>query len=139
MCSRSRMNIGIGSKIVIAVAQPCLNVFHAIIQIKHNCSTAMSQIVIPNFAKAIFLQYLLKFLRYKIRLKKFTHTIYTNKIKIPCIVASATQMPLCSLLLLQIPEVLIGLLTEGQTSFAGSCLGDIFTNHCTNKISFFFI
>lgn len=90
MRSRGRVDIGVSSKIIVAVTQPGLYVFHGITQIEHNCGTTVPQIMKSDLSETVFLQNLLKFLRYIVRLKKFAHIIYTDKISIPGIVTIAT-------------------------------------------------
>ena len=61
MYAAGGMNISICCEIVVAVAQPGLNIFERVAQIQHNSGTAVPQIVKAYGAEVIFFQYLGKF------------------------------------------------------------------------------
>ena len=76
------MDIGVGGKCVITMAQPGLDIFHGIPQVEHDGSAAVPQIVEPNGTQFVLLQELLEFLTYIIRLQNRPHLIHTDKIQI---------------------------------------------------------
>ena len=42
------MDIGVGGKIVVTVAEPLLDIFHRIVQVQHDGGAAMSEVVEPD-------------------------------------------------------------------------------------------
>lgn len=64
MCAHAGMNVGVGSEIIVAVPQPCLNVLERVAEVQHDRCTTMSQVVKTNGAQSIFIEDLRKFAGY---------------------------------------------------------------------------
>lgn len=62
------MQVGIRRKIIIAMAQPSLNIFQGIAQIQHNGGTAVAKVVESDGSQSILFQELLKLLGHVVRL-----------------------------------------------------------------------
>lgn len=88
------MDIGIGSKTVVAMPQPGLDVLHGIAKVEHNRRTAMSQIMKTNGAKPILLQNFLKFLAHEVRLQQHSHGIHADKIVVFVNVGASAELHL---------------------------------------------
>ena len=97
MAVLGRVDIGIGSKAVVAMPQPGLDVLHGIAKVEHNRRAAMSQIMKTNGAKAVQLQNLLKFLTDKIRLQEHSHGIHADKIVVFVNVGASAELHLVQL------------------------------------------
>lgn len=91
------MYIGIGSKCVIAVPKPSLDILHGVSKIEQNRCTAMPEIVVTDRSQIVLLQQLLEFLRNEVRLQKHTHIIYTNEVHIVPDIAATTELHLSEL------------------------------------------
>lgn len=50
------MNVGVGGEIIVAMAQPCLNVLERVAEVQHDRCTTMSQVVKTNGAQSIFIE-----------------------------------------------------------------------------------
>ena len=67
-----------------------------------------------DFPQAIFFQQALEFLTDKIRLQKHSHIVYAFEVQVVLIVAAATELHLCKLLITQITEIVVGIGAQGQ-------------------------
>ena len=85
-----------------------------------------------NPAEAVLAQNLLKLLRNLVRLDQRTHLVYTDEIQKALVVTSPAQVPLVCLMLLQVHEILIGILAKGQCPHTGIALGRIFPDYGLN-------
>ena len=56
MCAHARMNVGVGSEVVVAMTQPCLNVFERVAKVEHDRCATMPQVVKTNGAQSIFIE-----------------------------------------------------------------------------------
>ena len=122
------MDIGVGGKCVITMAQPGLDIFHGIPQVEHDGSAAVPQIVEPNGTQFVLLQELLEFLTYIIRLQNRPHLIHTDKIQITLIIGGTTYLHLTQLLIAQIQKILVGIGAERKIPAAVFRLGGVLPN-----------
>ena len=119
MCTHAGMNVGIGSEIVVAVAQPCLNVLERVAEVQHDRCTTMSQVVKTNRAQSIFIEDLRKFAGHIVRLDQRAQLINADKIQIARVIAIPAKS---SLLLLRIPDhhqIVLRVRAQRERSHAG--------------------
>lgn len=63
------MDVNVGSKAVITMPKPGLDILHGIAEIKHDRGAAMAQIMEADWTQTVFDQQLLEFLAHEVRLE----------------------------------------------------------------------
>ena len=117
------MDIGVGGEVVVAVAQPLLDILHRIVQVQHDGGATVPQIVEANGAQTVLCQDLLELLADEIRLEEHTHLIHADEVQVLPVVAGAAELLLGQLPLPQPGEIIVGILAQGQAPAAGLGFG----------------
>ena len=117
------MDIGVGGKIIVAVAEPLLDILHRIVQVQHDGGAAVPQVMEPNGAQAVLYQNLLEFLAHEVRLEQHAHLVHADEIQVFPVIAGTADLLLSQLPLPQPGEIIVGVLAERQAPAAGLGLG----------------
>ena len=90
MHAAAGMDVSVSGKVIVAVAEPCLNILQSVSQIQHDGGTAMPKIVETDFPEPILHQDLLELLCNIVRLQQGPHCVNADKIRISRIIAVPT-------------------------------------------------
>lgn len=117
------MHIRVGSEVVVAVAQPLLDVFHRVIQVEQDRGAAVPEVVKPDGAQTVFCQDLLELLADEVRLQEHAHLVHADEVQVLLIITGAAEHLLVELPLPQPAEIIVGVLTQRQAPAAGLGFG----------------
>lgn len=119
MDANAGMDVSVRRKVIVAVAQPGLDVLQRIPQIQHDGRTAVPQIMKADLPHAILIQDLWEFVGDEIRLEQGSHGIHADKILVSGVVAVAADLLLIGLLLPEVQKILVGVGAEGEGPHTG--------------------
>lgn len=129
------MDIGVGGEVVVAVAQPLLDILHRIVQIQHDGGAAVAEVVEPDGAQTVLCQDLLELLADEVRLQEHPHLVHADEVQVLPVVASAAELLLGQLPLPQPGEIIVGILAQGQAPAAGLGFGGSFPDGADHTIA----
>lgn len=135
LCLFRAMDIGVGGEIIVAVAQPLLDILHGIVQVQHDGGAAVAQIVEADGAQAVFCQDLLELLADEVRLEEHPHLVHTDEVQVLPVVAGTAELLLGQLPLPQPGEIIVGILTQGQAPPTGLGFGGPFPDGADHTIA----
>lgn len=117
------MDVGVGGEVVVAVAEPLLDILHRIVQVQHDGGATVPQIVEANGTQTVLRQDLLELLADEVRLEEHPHLVHADEVQILPVVAGAAELLLGQLPLPQPGEIVVGILAQGQAPAAGFGFG----------------
>ena len=123
LCLFRAMDIGVGGKIVVAVAEPLLDILHGIVQVQHDGGAAVTKVVEADGAQAVFCQDLLELLADEVRLEEHPHLVHADEVQVLPVIAGTAELLLGQLPLPQPGEIVVGILAQGQAPAAGLGFG----------------
>ena len=123
LCLFRAVDIGVGCKVIVAVAEPLLDIFHRIVQLQHDGGAAVAEVVEADGAQAVFRQDLLELLADEVRLQEHPHLVHADEVQVLPVVAGTANLHLGHLPLTQPGEIIVGILAQGQAPAAGFGLG----------------
>lgn len=129
------MDIGVGGEVVVAVAQPLLDILHGIVQVQHDGGAAVPQVVEADGAQTVFCQDLLELLADEVRLEEHPHLVHADEVQILPVIAGTAELLLGQLPLPQPGKIIVGILTQGQAPAAGFGFGDPFPDGADHTIA----
>ena len=133
------MDIGVGCKIVVAVAEPLLYIFHRIIQVQHDGGAAVPQVVEADGTQAVFCQDLLELLTDEVRLQEHPHLVHADEVQVLPVIAGTAELLLVQLPLPQPGEIVVSILAQGQAPAAGLGFGGPFTDGADHPVADFLL
>ena len=136
------VDIGVGSEVIVGMAQPLLDILHCIIQVQHDRGAAVTEVVEADGTQAVLYQNLLEFLAHEVRLEQHAHLVHADEVQVFPVIAGTAKLHLGHLPLPQPGEIIVGVLAQRQAPAAGFGLGgsvpdgadypvaDLLLDHC---------
>ena len=135
LCLFRAMGIGVGGEVVVAVAEPLLDILHRIVQVQHDGGATVPQIVEANGTQAVLCQDLLELLADEVRLEEHPHLVHADEVQVLPVIAGTAEHLLVELPLPQPREIIVGILTQGQAPAAGLGFGGPFPDGADHTIA----
>ena len=117
------MDIGVGGEVIVAVAEPLLDILHRIIQVQHDGGAAVTQVVEADGAQSVLYQNLLELLAHEVRLEQHAHLVHADEVQVLPVITGTAKLHLGHLPLAQPGEIIVGILAQRQAPAAGFGLG----------------